>query len=193
MDDSAAKADLRRAARQARSTAAGANPEAAAQLAKLALDGIAAAPGATIAGYAPIDDEIDPTPLLKLLAGSHPCGLPSIEEGRVLTFRLWSPGVALLPGRYGIPSPSLDSPAVLPNILLVPLLAFDRRGHRLGYGGGHYDATIAALRGRKPILAIGLAYAAQEIDRVPDERWDQALDAVVTEKGFMKFGSERRG
>jgi 5-formyltetrahydrofolate cyclo-ligase len=192
MDDSAAKADLRRAARQARSAAAAANPNAAAALANLALDGLGAAPGAVVAGYAPIGDEIDPMPLMELLAGSHPCALPSVEEERALTFRLWSPLVALLPGRYGIPSPSLDSPAILPDILLVPMLAFDRRGHRLGYGGGHYDATLALLRGRKPIQAVGLAYAAQEIERVPDEGWDQVLDAVATEKGFMRFESERR-
>ncbi|HLG89834.1 MAG TPA: 5-formyltetrahydrofolate cyclo-ligase [Alphaproteobacteria bacterium] len=192
MDNPAAKADLRRAARQARSAAAAGNPDAAAALAKVALGGLGAAPGDIVAGYVPIGDEIDPMPLIELLAGSHPCALPSVEEGRALTFRLWLPGAALLPGRYGIPSPSLDSPAILPDILLVPMLAFDRRGHRLGYGGGHYDATLAALRGRKPVQAIGLAYAAQEIERVPDEGWDQALDAVATEKGFMRFGSERR-
>jgi len=193
MDVLAAKADLRRAARQARSAAAAANPEAASALARIAVEALAPRPGTVIAGYAPIGDEIDPMPLLALLAGSHACALPRVEEGRALTFRLWSPGMALQPGRFGIPSPPLDLPAVLPDIVLVPLLAFDRRGHRLGYGGGHYDATLAALRAAKRVDAIGLAYAAQEVDRVPDEAWDQRLDAVATEKGFMRFGSETRG
>lgn len=190
MDDAAAKADMRRAARRVRSAAAAANPTAASSLAGIAFEGLNAAPGTVVAGYCPIGSEIDPMPLLELLARSNARALPCLEEGRALTFRLWSPDMVLTPGRYGIPSPPLDSPSVLPDIVLVPLLAFDRRGHRLGYGGGHYDATLAALRAHRRVDAVGLAYEAQEIDRVPDDGWDQVLDAVATERRFMRFGSE---
>jgi 5-formyltetrahydrofolate cyclo-ligase len=190
MNESVAKADLRQAARRARAAAALANPDAAKALAKIVAGSLAIPAGAVVAGYVPIGDEIDPMPLLELLAQARVCALPSVEDGRALVFRRWSPGMALAPGRYGILAPPLDSPAVLPDIVLAPLLAFDRRGHRLGYGGGHYDATLAGLRAAGQVEAIGLAYAAQEIDRVPAESWDQALDAVATERSFMRFGLE---
>ena len=186
-DPAAAKAALRRLARERRAAAAIANPEAAGAIARAVLDSDIAAPDAVVAGYAPIGDEIDPMPLLEALATTRPCGLPVIGKGRVLTFRQWRPGVTLVAGRYGIPAPPLDLPTILPDILLVPLLAFDRAGHRVGYGGGYYDTTLAALRAARAIKAIGLAYAAQEIERLPAEAFDQPLDAVATERGLIVF------
>lgn len=193
IDALATKAGLRGAARQRRAAAAAANPGAAEAIAKIILDSSAISAAAAIAGYAPVGDEIDPLPLLGALAGLHVCALPTIGAGRALVFRRWSPGTLLVPGRYGIPAPPLDSPAILPDILLVPLLAFDRRGHRLGYGGGFYDTALAALRDGGRVKAIGLAYAAQQVERLPAEAWDQTLDFVATECGLVEFGQEMPG
>jgi 5-formyltetrahydrofolate cyclo-ligase len=187
------KAELRDVARQRRALAAGANPDAAGAIAKIILGSGAIPPGASVSAYAPIGDEIDPMPLLHALAPDHACCLPTIGDARTLVFRRWWQGMALVPGRYGIPVPPLDSPVILPDILLVPLLAFDRRGHRLGYGGGYYDTTLATLRANGTVKAIGLAYAAQEVDRLPAEAWDQAVDCVATERELMEFGGEMPG
>jgi len=189
-DPVALKAELRRAARRRRTRAAAAHPDAARAIAGIVLQSGIIPDGAVVAGYAPVRDEIDPMPLLAALAAGHVCALPSVGEGKALAFRQWRPGMALAPGRYGILAPPLDSPPVLPDILLVPLLAFDAVGHRLGYGGGYYDATLEALRARRPVLAVGLAYAAQRIERLPRAAWDQALDCVATETGLMRFGLE---
>ena len=139
---------------------------------------------ATVAGYWPVRDELDCRGLMtELTRAAHPLALPVVAgEDRPLAFRAWTPGMALEPGTYGIPAPPRSSPLVRPHLVLVPLLAFDARGHRLGYGGGYYDRTIGALRrGRRPPLIVGLAYAAQEIDAVPAGGGDEALDWVVTE------------
>jgi 5-formyltetrahydrofolate cyclo-ligase len=192
-DPVALKAELRRAARQRRADAAAAAPNAAQAIMRLLLDSPIIPDRAVIAGYVPVRDEIDPMPLLEALAQTHICALPSVDAGRALTFRQWRPRMALVPERYGISAPPLDAPSILPDIVLVPLLAFDRLGHRLGYGGGHYDATLAELRTARPVKAVGLAYAAQQIDRIPAETWDQALDYIVTELELMKFGSETPG
>jgi 5-formyltetrahydrofolate cyclo-ligase len=101
--------------------------------------------------------------------------------------RAWSFGAPLVSGVWGIREPPADAPEVFPDILIVPLLAFDRRGYRLGYGGGYYDRTIARLRAVKPVTAAGLAFAAQQIDQVPTTPRDERLDLVLTEGGTFDF------
>ncbi|MBN4016463.1 5-formyltetrahydrofolate cyclo-ligase [Rhodospirillaceae bacterium AH-315-P19] len=143
-----------------------------------------------VGGYWPIGDEIDPRPLLKALdeAGWR-CALPVVVKvGSPLCFRAWRPGDALEPGAHAIPAPLAAAAMVTPTLLLVPLLAFDRSGHRLGYGGGYYDRTLAALRGAGALLAVGLAYAGQELAAVPTAGDDVALDWVVTECEAIRIG-----
>lgn len=139
----------------------------------------------TVSAYHPIDAELDCLPLMARLAGAgHATALPVIaRRGERLVFRRWAPGEPLAEGRGGIPIPAADAPVVEPQVLLVPLLAFDRRGYRLGYGGGYYDRTLTALRRQGPILAIGFAFAAQEVPAVPNLDYDARLDWVLTEEG----------
>jgi 5-formyltetrahydrofolate cyclo-ligase len=101
-----------------------------------------------------------------------------------LAFKLWAPGALLSAGTFGVAEPAEDAQTVIPDLILTPLLAFDRRGGRLGYGAGHFDRTLEALRAHGHGRAIGLAYAEQEVDRVPTGRHDQTLDAILTEKGY---------
>lgn len=131
--------------------------------------------------------EIDTAPLLAAAdaAGYRLC-LPVVEAvGKPLTFRNWRPGDDLEPGVWGIPVPRPAAGTVEPDMVLAPLLAFDRAGYRLGYGGGFYDRTLERLRAMKPVSAAGLAYAGQEIDHVPHDDQDQRLDAVITETGII--------
>ena len=136
----------------------------------------------TIAGVWPLPGEIDIRPLLHaLLARGHAIVLPHTPpRGQRLVFRRWTPRTAMLREAFGTFRP--DAEAAEPDMLLVPLLAFDRLGNRLGYGGGYYDRTLAALPGRP---AIGFGYAAREVDRVPTEPHDRRLDAVLTERGVI--------
>ncbi len=152
---------------------------------------------AVVAGYHPIGAEIDPLPLMtQLAARGHTLALPVLAEGDgPLVFRLWRPGDPLERGRHDIAEPRAERPEVVPDIVLVPLLAFDARGGRLGHGGGHYDRTLAALRARAlegdgaspGVLAIGLAYAEQGVDSLPLEPHDQPLDLVLTPEGVRDF------
>jgi len=145
------------------------------------LDFLAPHLGRPAAGYMPIRSEIDPRPAMAHLATHGPVGLPVIEgPARPLAFHLWRPDCALVAGPFGAAIPA-DAAPMTPEVLIVPLLAFDRRRVRLGYGGGFYDRTLAMLRARGPVLAVGLAYAAQEVALLPAEATDEALDAVVTE------------
>ncbi len=141
----------------------------------------------TVAGYLPIRSEIDPRPAMLALAGlGYRVAVPVVEgSGRPLAFRRWTPGVATERGAFGVEVPVAGAPEE-PDVLLVPLLAFDPRGHRLGYGGGFYDRTIAALRDRGDVHALGFAYAAQEVPAVPDSATDMRLDGIVTEAGLMR-------
>ena len=118
--------------------------------------------------------------------------MPVIEaSARPLAFRTWRPGVATVAGPLGVEVPVEGEPAE-PDVLLVPMLAFDGRGHRLGYGGGFYDRTIAGLRARGRVTAFGFAYAAQQVDEVPDGETDMRLDAVITEAGILWTGEAAR-
>jgi 5-formyltetrahydrofolate cyclo-ligase len=181
------KSALRADAKRVRASAFAANPHAAHELAASFLRSVA--PGRRVAGYMPIGSEIDPGPLLALLAAEGvELALPVVRDStRVLEFRAWRPGDALEPGAFGTQHPTLDSPVVRPDMVLVPLLAFDRRGHRLGYGGGFYDATLASLRADRPITAVGCAFAAQRVDALPDIATDQLLDWIVTEQDAHRF------
>jgi len=185
------KATLRATALAARDALSSERRAAAAQ--SIALRGLPfeITSGAVVAGYSPIRSEIDPLPLMRKLAvpGAR-LALPAIVAGdQPLKFRAWSPGDRLRRGRLGILEPSAEAKEVIPDILLVPLAAFDRAGHRIGYGAGHYDYTLAHLRRLKPIIAIGLAFAAQEIEAVPALQHDVALDYVLTEAQAFDFRS----
>lgn len=141
-------------------------------------------PGQIVAGYMPIRSEIDPHPLMQRLRDQGAqLALPVIVgRGEPLVFRAWNEGEELMRGEFGILQPATDAPDVLPDIVLVPLAAFDRAGHRIGYGGGYYDRTLAALRRQKTVLAIGVAFAMQEIDNIPASHHDIPLDIVMTDK-----------
>lgn len=143
---------------------------------------------AAVAGFHPMPPEIDVLPALALFAGAgHTVGLPVVVGRKLpLVFRSWIPGAALARGVLGIPYPPEGNPEVEPSVLLVPLLAFDRRGHRLGYGGGYYDRTLAELRAKRPVFAIGVGYAFQEIDEVPADSADQRVDAIATDAGWER-------
>jgi 5-formyltetrahydrofolate cyclo-ligase len=141
-----------------------------------------------VSAFFPYKSEIDTRPLLGKLAGEGwtTCLPIVIALGEPLIFRRWLPGEPTVPGVWGIPRPTDDAPLLEPDVLLVPLMAFDRQGYRLGYGGGFYDRTLEQLRARKTITAIGVAYAAQEIDAVPHGPHDQPLDYVMTERSLFK-------
>jgi 5-formyltetrahydrofolate cyclo-ligase len=135
----------------------------------------------------PLKSEINPLPLMrKLSEAGADLALPVVAgRGKPLIMRSWRWGAPLAAGVWGIREPPPAAPQVEPDVLLVPLLAFDRSGHRIGYGAGYYDLTIAQLRGKKPITAVGLAFAAQEIAHVPRTSFDAPLDLVVTERGTI--------
>ena len=148
-------------------------------------------PGSIVSGYSPIRSEIDPMPLMKALAEQGAkLALPCVTaRGQALIFRIFHPNDRLMLGPLGIPEPSPAASEVIPDVMLTPLAAFDRLGHRIGYGAGHYDFTFAHLRKTKNILGIGLAFAAQEIKAVPALAHDVALDYVLTEKKLFDFRS----
>lgn len=176
------KDDLRRRMRAWRSQLAAAHPDASQSLT------LPLAPR-IVAGYQPFRDEIDPRPLmLKLAATGARLALPVTpprDQPSPLTFRAWTPGEALAKGGFGVHEPT-GGEVVTPDLVLVPLLAFDRRGHRLGYGQGHFDRTLERLRREGEVLAVGLAYAGQELPEIPAEPHDQALDAILTEKEYIR-------
>ena len=129
--------------------------------------------------------EIDPS--VAMAAHQGPVGVPVIMgAGQPLKFREWTPGCALIEGEFGAKIPA-EGAWIEPEILIVPMVAWDRRGFRLGYGGGFYDRTLEGLRAKRPTIAIGFAFAAQELPEVPVEPVDQPLDALVTETGVIRF------
>jgi 5-formyltetrahydrofolate cyclo-ligase len=144
---------------------------------------IAVPPGAIVSGFMPMKSEINPLPLLRALADAGArLALPAVAgKGKPLIMRAYAFGELLASGVWAIREPRPDAPEVAPDILIVPLLAFDRRGHRIGYGAGYYDMTISALRAKKAIVAAGIAFAAQEIAEVPTTPRDARLDLVLTE------------
>jgi 5-formyltetrahydrofolate cyclo-ligase len=146
------------------------------------------APSAIVSGFSAIKDEIDAGPLLVHLAGEgFRLALPVMQgKGKPLLFRSWAPGDEMGTATWGIAEP-LPSRAVLePDVVLVPLLAFDAHGYRLGYGGGFYDRTLAELRAKKPIVAVGIAYDELKVDAVPHLDYDQPIDWVLTPSGPLR-------
>ena len=155
------------------------------QAAELLADVLAGYAGKALSGYMPMRTEIDPLPAMAAHQGI--VGVPVImAKATALRFREWGPGVAMMAGEFGAFIPA-EGAWVEPEVLIVPLLAFDARGFRLGYGGGFYDRTLAGLRARRATLAVGFAFSAQEVDEVPIDGFDQRLDAVVTEAGVRWF------
>ena len=190
------KGKLRRQAklRRAEAAAAGDPEEAAYALCERVLGAQTFSRGCpedcVISAYWPISSEIDPRPLMRRLhEDGHPIALPVVvARGRPLVFRAWRSGEPLEPAGLGTREPLADRPEVTPRALIVPLLAFDRAGYRLGYGGGFYDRTLTGLRRAGETLAVGVAYAAQEVAEVPHDGDDQLLDWLVTEAEAIEIG-----
>lgn len=180
--DAAVKLAARRAAFATRKAAFAAGQG---QAAELLADVLAAERGRVLSGYMPMRTEIDPLPAMAAHQG--PVGVPVIiGPAQPLRFREWSPGCAMVAGEFGALIPQ-EGAWLEPQVVIVPLLAFDAQGYRLGYGGGFYDRTLEGLRARGPVLAVGFAFAAQEVETVPVEATDQRLDMIVTEQGVRRF------
>jgi len=177
------KAELRRAGQARRDALPAEVRKAVAEAIAARPFPLAIAPGMIVSGFMPLKSEINPLPLMRKLAdvGAR-LALPVVAgRGMPLIMRAWSWGEPLVPGVWGIREPGPAAATVEPDIVLVPLLAFDRSGHRIGYGAGYYDLTIAQLRANKPVVAVGIAFAAQEIETVPRTAFDAQLDLVLTE------------
>jgi len=183
------KATLRAAALARRDALPAAERQAAAEAIAARGIPIEVTPGMIVSGFMPMQTEINPLPLMRKLAeAGAQLALPAIAgRGRPLIMRAWHFGTPLKAGQWGIREPMPDAPEVAPDILIVPLAAFDRHGHRIGYGAGYYDMTINALRAKKKVMAVGIAFAAQEIPRVPATERDARLDLVLTEREVVDF------
>jgi len=183
------KASLRREALERRDALPAAQRARAAEMIAGREFPLAVQPGSMVSGFSPLKSEINPVPLMrKLAAAGARLALPVVAgRGQPLIMRAYAFGDPLIAGVWGIRVPRQEAPAVEPDILIVPLLAFDRSGNRLGYGAGYYDMTICGLRARKPVVAVGIAFAAQEIDSVPISPRDARLDLVLTEDDVIDF------
>jgi len=180
----AMKDRLRERARVRRAALARENPDFAVRVARFA-EQLPLSPKTVVAGYHPFNDEADPLELMKALAAlGHPLALPLVRPGKALRFAEWAIGAPTRSNRFGILEPEPPGLALKPAAILVPLLAFDAEGHRLGYGGGYYDRALE----NSTALAIGIAYAGQEVEKLPRESHDRPLDLVVTETGARAFG-----
>jgi 5-formyltetrahydrofolate cyclo-ligase len=183
-----AKGHARAAAKHARAAAFARHGSMAQGLAEQGLGFSGFGRHAIVSGFCAIGDEIDPLALLtKLSTDGHRVCLPVMQgKGLPLLFRTWNPGDPMKTTIWGIAEPLPTASRVEPDVLLVPLLAFDSMGYRLGYGGGFYDRTLAELRVRKPVIAIGLAFDEQRVDSVPHVDYDQRLDWVLTPSGPLR-------
>ncbi len=186
LDNAARKTEMRRKALAARGAiSAEARIEAALAIADAA-DALVLARGAMVSGFWPIRDEIDPRPLMSALRErGHGLCLPVVAEPHLL-FRELLRGAELVDAGFGTIAPGADAAQVLPDVMLVPLAAFDRSGHRIGYGQGHYDRAISAIGADRKLYLIGVAFSVQEVDRVPFEAHDHPLDMVVTETEVIR-------
>jgi 5-formyltetrahydrofolate cyclo-ligase len=189
MDRLPAKAALRAMLRARRRDLARRLPHAAEDAAAhLPVDRLPAF--AAFAGYHPTGSELDPGPLVRRLAETGAVlALPTaLDREQPLVFRLWDPADVLAPDAFGVPCPPTAAPVLKPDLVIAPVLGFDRQGRRLGQGGGTYDRTLANLRAMGGVFVLGLAYCGQEVDEIPSEPHDQRLDAVLTEAGYRQFG-----
>jgi 5-formyltetrahydrofolate cyclo-ligase len=149
-----------------------------------------------VAAYWAQESEMNPRPLLDAILRHEPgkvrAALPvALDRKSALKFRLWRPDERLVPDAYGIPSPPPAAEEVLPNLVITPLLAFDRKGGRLGQGAGHYDRTIKNLKAQRAVFVLGLAFSGQEVKRVPTGPHDQRLDAILTETAYIEVAREK--
>lgn len=152
-------------------------------------------PGVAVAAYLPVRDEFDVLPLARAAHRlGHVVAMPAVVgRAQPLAFRRWQPGGATVAGALDIPEPPATAPPVVPGLLLVPMMAFDGEGYRLGYGGGFYDRTLAALREDNPqLVAIGVCFADLELPRLPRDAHDRRLDRVATERGVRRFRPGRQ-
>ncbi len=180
------KGELRRQALQQRGVAyAKHGAEAGRALARHGTPLVLGLSGTLVSAYLPIRDELDVLPLLsRLIAGGRTIGLPVIfAREQPLVFRCWQPGEPLDAKPFGLSEPAPTAPAMLPDIILVPLAAFDATGARLGYGGGYYDRTLGLYRSKRAVIAIGIAYDEQEVAHLPRGPHDQPLDIILTPSG----------
>ena len=163
--------------------------EAGERLARNVLDTELIRPGDVVSGFWPMGAEIDLRPLLTTLSERGvTCVLPVVKKKDApLVFREWRPDTEMCAAGFGTKEPPPDAPEHAPTVVLAPLLAFDKEGFRIGYGGGYYDRTLAMLRAGGSVTVIGVAYAAQELEAVPRDGYDQPLDWIVTEAGARKF------
>ena len=174
------KTALRAQMRALRRKLAADRPDAADQAAA----NLPAFPGCKVYGlYHPVGSEFDPTPI-RVAGAARALPVVVVREA-AMVFRLHEPGQPLAADALGILAPAADAAEAWPDIVFTPVLAFDRQGGRLGQGGGHYDRTIAALRTKKPVLVIGVAYAGQEVPEIPMEPHDERLDAILTETAYI--------
>ncbi len=182
------KADLRKTALAKRDALTAEFRQSASEAAAAFSIPIGIGPQTIVSGFVPIRTEINPAPLMRRLAerGAR-LALPAIAgKGRPLVMRSYAFGDPLIAGVWGIREPRNDAAEVWPDVMIVPLLAFDRKGHRIGYGAGYYDMTINRLRLVKPVVAIGLAYSSQQVGVVPATARDARLDLVVTEREVIE-------
>lgn len=179
------KQAARKAAFEARRAAHRQGGDQAAQSHLSAL--LAAHQGGVLAGYLPIRTEMDPLPVMAQWCRKGRVCVPVIAgQGQPLKFREWTPEAPMTDGPHGVSVPA-GGAWLEPDVVIVPLVAFDARGGRLGYGGGYYDRTLERLRAAGPVFAVGFAYGAQQAVSLPVEPTDQPLDAIVTEAGPLVF------
>ncbi len=190
MNSPADKSALRAHLLGLRRRAAGEQRRAGAALAEAFPDAWVPENPACIAGYWPLADEMDPRPLMaRFAAAGHAICLPVVVgDGEPLVFRAWQSDDQLERKGFGVMEPASGQAVCQPSLLLVPLLGCDRHGNRLGFGKGYYDYTLAALRARQPVRAVGLAFDCQVVTDLPAQDHDEPLDALVTESGFVDFG-----
>jgi 5-formyltetrahydrofolate cyclo-ligase len=181
----ALKADLRRAALARRDRLAVEMRAAAAERIADLVAGLDLTRRAIVAGFWPIRSEIDPRPAMaRLAARGHALVLPALlGDGVTMVFRRWVPGEPLAAAAFGLSEPPATAVEADPQVLLMPLAAFDDRGGRIGYGGGFYDRALERLERSHPVRRIGIAFSTQRVDRVPEEAHDRRLDLILTEEG----------
>ena len=185
------KSALRREAKERRAKAAArAGEKFQKRLADRFFRAIEVKSGDVVGSYWAIGDEADPAAIEERLAAKGiALALPAMDGDKPLVFRRFQKGDELTDGQFGTREPAPSCPSVTPNIVIVPLLAFDKHGHRLGYGQGYYDRTLSALRAKGRIVAAGIAYAAQRVSKLPNEANDERLDLIVTEDEALDFRS----
>ena len=185
MNIAAAKESLRKQALERRAPLKSQVPDLSRALADNFVTRVPIPPGAVVSAYFAIGDEADPAPLIELLrARGHKIVLPRVAgRGKPLDFHLYEEGAKLVPGGFGLSEPARDWPLLDPDVLAVPLLAFDAHGYRIGYGAGFYDRTLQRLRASKTVIAASYCFSIQEFADVPHDENDQRLDWIVTEKG----------